>query len=83
MRQAEEDRIKYRANKISMVVMNPKTGAIVAMVNSPSFDANDFTDVYDMELVSYAAYPKPELDLFGYPLFVIDSASGSLIANIE
>ena len=55
MRQAEEDRIKYRANKISMVVMNPKTGAIVAMVNSPSFDANDFTDVYDMELVSYAA----------------------------
>lgn len=47
----------------------------MAMVNSPSFDANDFTDVYDMELVSYALYPKPNIDLAGYPLFIIDSAS--------
>lgn len=82
-RQAEEDRLKYRANKVSMVVMNPKTGAIVAMVNSPTFDANDFTDVYDMELVSYAVYPNPEKDLLWFPLFVIDTQSGSFLANVD
>lgn len=66
-----------------MIVMNPKTGAIVAMVNSPTYDANDFTDVYDMELVSYAVYPNPEKDLLGYPLYVIDTQSGSFLANVE
>jgi stage V sporulation protein D (sporulation-specific penicillin-binding protein) len=74
---------KYRANKGSVIVMNPKSGAIIAMVNYPDFDANDFTDVYDMELVSYAKYPKPGFDLLGYPLFVVDSLSGTLVANIE
>lgn len=63
--------------------MDPKNGAIIAMVNAPTFDANDFTDVYDMELVSYAAYPNPEKDLLGYPLYVVDSASGSWLANVE
>lgn len=63
--------------------MNPKTGAIVAMVNYPSYDANDFTDVYDMELVQYSRYENPVRDLNGYPLYVIDTQSGSLIANIE
>jgi stage V sporulation protein D (sporulation-specific penicillin-binding protein) len=62
-RQAAEAREKYNANRVSMIVMDPKNGAIVAMVNAPTFDANDFTDVYDMELVSYAAYPNPEKDL--------------------
>jgi cell division protein FtsI/penicillin-binding protein 2 len=82
-KRAELAQKKYRANRVSVIVMNPKTGAVVAMVNSPSFDANDFTDVYDMELVSYATYPKPELDLLGYPLYVIDTASGTLLANVE
>jgi cell division protein FtsI/penicillin-binding protein 2 len=82
-RRAEEARQRYRANRVSVIVMNPKTGWVVAMVNAPSFDANDFTDVYDMELVSYAIYPKPEIDLLWYPLYVIDSMSGTLLANIE
>ena len=82
-KKAEEAKEKYRANRVSIIVMNPKTGAIVSMVNSPSFDANEFTDVYDVELVSYAVYPNPALDLFGFPLFVIDSASGSFVANVD
>ena len=53
------------------------------MVNYPSYDANDFTEVYDMELVSYAQYPNPSFDLFGYPLFVVDTQSGTTVANIE
>lgn len=82
-RQATEAREKYNANRVSMIVMDPKNWAIVAMVNAPTFDANDFTDVYDMELVSYAAYPNPERDLLGYPLYVIDNSSGSFLANVE
>jgi cell division protein FtsI/penicillin-binding protein 2 len=82
-KRAEVAQKKYRANRISVIVMNPKTGAVVAMVNSPSFDANEFTDVYDMELVSYATYPRPAFDLLGYPLYIIDTASGTLLANVE
>lgn len=74
---------KYRANRISVIVMNPKTGAVVSMVNAPTFNSNDFTDVYDMEMVSYATYPNPPFDLMGYPLFVVDSQSGSTLANID
>jgi len=82
-KQAEEAKVKYNANRVSMVVMNPKNWAIVAMVNSPGFDSNNFTDVYNMELVSYARYPKPKIDLAGYPLFVIDSLNWTFLANID
>ncbi len=34
---------KYGAKSGSVVVMNPKTGAIVAMAAYPNYDANDFT----------------------------------------
>jgi len=43
--------------------MNPKTGAILAMVNYPDFDPNSFTEVYEMERVQYSKYPKPTFDL--------------------
>jgi cell division protein FtsI/penicillin-binding protein 2 len=63
--------------------MDPKTGAIIAMANYPNYDPNNFTSVYDMEPVLYVNYPNPSVDLFGYPLFVIDSMSGTLSTNIE
>jgi hypothetical protein len=57
--------------------MDPKTGDIIAMVNYPHYNPNDYTAVYDMEKVMYNRYPNPAFDLLGYPLFVEDSASGS------
>lgn len=63
--------------------MNPKTGAVVAMVNYPDYNPNFFTDVYDMERVSYATYPNPIFDLWGQPLFVEDTQSGTFLANID
>jgi cell division protein FtsI/penicillin-binding protein 2 len=63
--------------------MNPKTGAILAMVNYPDFDPNAFTEVYEMERVQYSLYPNPSFDLLGYPLFIEDSASGSINVTIE
>lgn len=74
---------EYRANKGSVIVMDPKTGAITAMVNYPDYDPNSFTDVYEMERVSYAKYTNPYFDLFGVRMFVEDSASGNLLGNID
>lgn len=64
---------EFRANKGSVVIMDPKTGAIVSMVSYPDFDPNNFGDVYELERVSYAKYPNPSFDLLGVPLFVEDS----------
>jgi cell division protein FtsI/penicillin-binding protein 2 len=33
---------QYKANKGRVIVMNPKTGDIIAMANYPSFDLNNF-----------------------------------------
>ncbi len=74
---------RFRANRGSVIVMDPTTGAIIAMVNYPNYDPNNFTNVYDMEPVLYVNYPNPSTDLFGYPLFIIDSASGTLSTNID
>ena len=64
--------------------MDPTTGGVVAMVNYPNYDPNSYTSVYDMEPVLYVTYPNPSVDLFGYPLFVIDSGSGGTISiNID
>lgn len=73
----------FRANKGSVIVMDPKTGAIRAMVNYPDYDPNNFTDVSEMESVSYATYENPYFELFGTKLFVEDTASGTLITNID
>ncbi|MDD2515888.1 MAG: penicillin-binding protein 2 [Candidatus Gracilibacteria bacterium] len=74
-----QDGIKeYRANKGSAIVMDPKTGAIIAMADSYEYDPNNYGDVYDLEKVSYAKYPNPGYDLLGMPVFIEDSASGTI-----
>jgi cell division protein FtsI/penicillin-binding protein 2 len=54
---------EFKANKGSVIVMDPKTGAILAMVNTPDYDPNNFPEVYEMERVLYASYPSPPEDL--------------------
>lgn len=70
---------EFRANKGSVVIMDPKTGAIISMVSYPDFDPNNFGDVYELERVSYTKYPNPSFDLLGMPLFVEDSEKGTPI----
>lgn len=70
---------EFRANKGSVVIMDPKTGAIISMVSYPDFDPNNFGDVYELERMSYAKYPNPSFDLLGIPLFVEDSENGTPI----
>jgi len=40
---------RFRADSGQVIVMNPFTGAIVAMANYPSFNPNYYTDVYKVE----------------------------------
>lgn len=71
-----EDGIKeFRANKWSVVVMDPKTWAIVAMASYPDFDPNNFWSVYELEKVNYSKYPNPGFDLLWLPVFVEDSSN--------
>ena len=67
---------EFRANKGSVVVLDPKTGAVIAMANYPNYDPNDFGSVYDLEKVSYARYRRPTFDLLGMPVFTEDSEVG-------
>ncbi len=64
---------KFRANKWSAIVMNPKTWEIISMANYPSFDPNRPWDVYELEKVNYWIYPNPLIDLKWIPVFVEDN----------
>jgi cell division protein FtsI (penicillin-binding protein 3) len=44
-RELEKATRQYRARGGSIVVMDPKTGAILAMANRPTYDLNDYTKV--------------------------------------
>jgi len=68
---------KYRANKWSIIVMDPKTGNILAMANYPTYDLNNFWDVYELEKVRYSEFPNPATDLLWFPIYVEDSINWS------
>ncbi|MDD3646309.1 MAG: penicillin-binding protein 2 [Candidatus Gracilibacteria bacterium] len=68
---------KYRANKGSVIVMDPKTGNVIAMANYPTYDLNNFGDVYELEKVRYSEFPNPSTDLLGLPIFVEDNKNGT------
>ena len=40
---------KYKADSGQVIVMDPKTGRILAMVNAPLFDSNNYAIVYEKE----------------------------------
>ncbi len=67
---------KYRANKWSIIVMDPKTWNILAMANYPSYDLNNFWDVYELEKVRYSQFPNPATDLLWFPIYVEDTENG-------
>jgi len=67
---------KYRANRGTVVVMNPQNGAVLAMANYPTYNPNSPGDVYELEKVNYVEYPEPETDLLGRTVFVEDNERG-------
>lgn len=67
---------KYRANKGTVVVMEPKTGRVLAMANYPTYNLNNYSDVYELEKVRFSKYPNPMNDLLWYTVFKEDTENG-------
>ncbi|MCT4616800.1 MAG: penicillin-binding protein 2 [Candidatus Gracilibacteria bacterium] len=72
----EEGVKEFRANKGTAIVMNPKTGELIAMADYPTYDPNNFGDVYEIEKVDFNKYQNPEVDLLGIPILIQDKIEG-------
>ena len=58
---------RYKADSGQVIVMNPFTGAILAMANYPTFDPNSYTDSFELQAVE-----KNEKVEATVPLFKLD-----------
>lgn len=63
---------KYNAVKGSIIVMDPKTWNIVAMANYPSYDPNNYGDVYELEKINPEDYNNIAFQFRGIQVFVRD-----------
>lgn len=63
----------YKANKGTIVVMEPNTWRVVSIANYPTYDLNNYGDIYELEKVRYSKYPDPAIDLLGMPIYVEDN----------
>ena len=50
---------RFQADSGTVVVMDPKTGKILAMANQPSFDPNNFSQVSDISVFNNPAVNEP------------------------
>lgn len=69
----------------SIVVMNPKTGAIIAMASKPSYDTNLMAS-HDSSVVAKAydeLVQTPSINLFGSPAFKQTYAPGSVFKLVD
>ncbi len=51
--------IEYKATSASLVMMNPKTGAIIAMCSLPDFDPNEYNKVESIDVYNNTAVFTP------------------------
>lgn len=64
---------QYRANKWTIVVMEPKTWRVISMANYPTFNLNNAWNVYELERITPIKYPNPLEDLRWIDIFVEDN----------
>ncbi|MEK7085726.1 MAG: penicillin-binding transpeptidase domain-containing protein, partial [Patescibacteria group bacterium] len=66
----EKDTKAFQADSGQVLIMNPKTGAIIAMANSPSFDPNNYGEVFKKVEVKFTPeeikklYPTNDKDIY-------------------
>ncbi len=70
------DIFTYQANKVSVVVMNPKTWAIIAMASHPRVDLNSPGDAYELVKVTPEKYPLPSVNLLWARVLAVDNRDG-------
>lgn len=64
---------RFKANRWTIVVMEPKTWDILSMATYPSYDLNNPWDVYELEKVTFVNNPNPKVDLLWKVVLVEDS----------
>lgn len=69
----DEDLSTYRANSISVVIMNPKNWEVVAMATNPRFDPNTPWDAFELEKVTYSKFPNMYTDLLWARVLAVDN----------
>lgn len=70
----DNDLATYRANSISVIIMDPKTWAVLAMATNPRFDPNNPWEAYELERVTYSKYPNPDTDLLWARVLAVDNS---------
>ncbi len=71
------DIFDYQANNISVVVMDPKTGNILAMASHPRFNPNSLGDAFELIKVTPEKYPNPRINLLWARVLAVDNLAGS------
>ena len=68
----------YKADSGQVIIMNPYTGAIIAMADYPSFDPNSYTDVYKMRKLNRGETVDKTV-----PLYILDEKNKYVQASDE
>lgn len=63
---------EFKANRGRVVVMDPKTWDVLAMAHYPTYNVNEYWNVYELERIKNDDYPNPSTDLLGFPIYVED-----------
>jgi len=70
------DILDYQANNISVVIMDPKTGNIIAMASHPRFNPNSPGDAFELEKVTPSKFPNPYINLLWARVLAVDNING-------
>lgn len=71
------DIFDYQANNISVIIMDPKTGNVIAMASHPRFDPNSPWEAFELIKVTPQRYPNPMVNLLGARVLAVDNVNGS------
>lgn len=70
------DIFDYQANNISVVIMDPKTGNVIAMASHPRFNPNSPGEAFELIKVTPEKYPNPLINLLGARVLAVDNING-------
>lgn len=73
----DKDIYDYQTNNISVIIMDPKTGNVIAMASHPRFDPNNPWDAFELEKVTPEKFPNPYVNLIWARVLAVDNINGS------
>lgn len=70
------DIFDYQANNISVIIMDPKTGNVIAMASHPRFNPNSPWEAFELIKVTPEKYPNPLINLLWARVLAVDNING-------